>query len=160
MTLRIAGLTLLLLASLNAAQLSIEFVAKWEARPVTLSESWHAARNNSSLSLSRIAYLVSEPLLIDSTGSEHILNDWYGLIDFEAGVTSVDLVGLPPLEFTAIEFLIGLKPEVNQSDPAKFPAKHPLNPIHNKLHWNWQDGYIFLALEGRWQTKYKKGGFS
>ena len=160
MTLRIAGLTLLLLASLNGAQLSIEFVAKWEARPVTLSESWHAARNNSSLSLSRIAYLVSEPVLIDSTGSEHILHDWYGLIDFEAGITSVDLVDLPPLEFTAIEFLIGLEPEINQSDPAKFAAKHPLNPIHNKLHWNWQDGYIFLALEGHWHTKYKKGGFS
>ncbi|MEC8649893.1 MAG: MbnP family protein [Verrucomicrobiota bacterium] len=160
MTLRIAGLTLLLLASLNGAQLSIEFVAKWETRPVVLSDSWHATRNNSSLSISRIAYLVSEPLLIDSMGNKHILKDWFGLIDFEAGVTSVDLADLPPLEFTAIEFLIGLKPEINQSDPAKFPAKHPLNPINNKLHWNWQDGYIFLALEGHWQTKYNKGGFS
>ena len=160
MTLRITGLTLLLLVSLNGAQLSIEFVAKWEARQVSLSESWHAARNNSSLSLSRIAYLVSEPVLIDSTGSEHMLHNWYGLIDFEAGITSIDLADLPPLKLTAIEFLIGLEPEINQSDPAKFPAKHPLNPIHNKLHWNWQDGYIFLALEGHWQKKHKKGGFS
>ncbi len=30
------------------------------------------------------------------------------------------------------------------------PADHPLNPNLNGLHWNWQGGYILLALEGRW----------
>jgi hypothetical protein len=44
---------------------------------------------------------------------------------------------------------VGLPPELNDRDPALWPAAHPLNPSVNGLHWSWQGGYIFLALEGR-----------
>jgi cytochrome c peroxidase len=35
-----------------------------------------------------------------------------------------------------------------------------LNPQVNGLHWGWMGGYIFLALEGRWQHDDKADGFS
>ena len=50
-----------------------------------------------------------------------------------------------------MRFSIGLSEAVNHSDPNLFAAKHPLNPSFNNLHWNWQTGYIFLALEGNYR---------
>jgi cytochrome c peroxidase len=41
---------------------------------------------------------------------------------------------------------------LNHADVAKFPAQHPLNPNLNGLHWSWQGGFIFLALEGLWRN--------
>lgn len=150
----------LMLCSVQAAQLSIDIEHRWEQETVELSESWHSAGNHSKLSLSRIAYLISEPVLIDQTDQRHPLSDGYALVDVGANKTRLNFYDVPALRYHAIEFSIGLSPEVNQSDPAKFAPTHPLNPILNKLHWNWQDGYIFLALEGHWQTAQNEGGYS
>jgi hypothetical protein len=160
MILRILGIAGWLLSSLPAANLTIEIQHLWEAQPIALSAAWHNAENDANLSLSRVAYLISEPVLIDKKGAGHTLREWYALVDLEAQRTTFNLANLPALEFAAIEFSIGLNPEINKSDPAKFGPAHPLNPILNKLHWNWQDGYIFLALEGHWQTAKKEGGYS
>lgn len=160
MKLRLLGIALWLLGTLQAAHLSIEFKPQWLNEPIAYAESWHATQHESSLSLSRIAFLVSEPVLVDATGTGHRLSDWYGLVDLEAGQSTLTLSGLPSDKFTAIEFSIGLNPQINQSDPAKFAPTHALNPIYNKLHWNWQDGYIFIAIEGYWKTPQEQGGFS
>ena len=58
--------------------------------------------------------------------------------------------GVPAGDYTQLEFQIGLPPEVNHADIARWPATHPLNPLVNGLHWSWQGGYVFAALEGRW----------
>ncbi len=50
-----------------------------------------------------------------------------------------------------MRFYLGLEAPDNHADPAKFPAGHPLNANLNGLHWDWQGGYIFLALEGLWR---------
>ncbi|MSU37008.1 MAG: hypothetical protein EXS36_18305 [Pedosphaera sp.] len=53
-------------------------------------------------------------------------------------------------DFTALRFQIGIDPDVNHADPACFAPEHPLNPNRNGLHWSWQGGYVFLAIEGDW----------
>lgn len=45
-----------------------------------------------------------------------------------------------------------LPPEINVGEPGRWPAGHPLNPLVNRLHWSWQGGYVFTALEGRWRA--------
>ena len=149
-----------MLCSIQAAQLSIDIEHRWGKEAIALSESWHPAAKASTLSLSRIAYLISEPVFIDERNQRHPLFNWYALIDVGAGKTRLNFPDIPSLQYKMIEFSIGLIPEINQSNPAKFAPDHPLNPIRNKLHWNWQDGYIFLALEGHWQSTGKEGGYS
>ena len=51
-----------------------------------------------------------------------------------------------------MRFLVGLNTNLNHADIAQFPASHPLNPNLNGLHWSWQGGFIFLALEGLWRN--------
>jgi cytochrome c peroxidase len=41
---------------------------------------------------------------------------------------------------------------MNHAGVSQVPADHPLNPNLNGLHWSWQGGYIFLALEGMWRS--------
>ena len=57
-------------------------------------------------------------------------------------------------------FYIGLDESTNKFHPDKYGPKHPLNPALNILHWSWQGGYIFLALEGHYRKKSKRSGYS
>nr|WP_246418040.1 MbnP family protein [Haloferula luteola] len=49
----------------------------------------------------------------------------------------------------AVRFHLGPPAEINHADPALFAVDDPLHPTANRLHWEWQSGFIFLALEGR-----------
>jgi cytochrome c peroxidase len=40
----------------------------------------------------------------------------------------------------------------NHADPAKRLPDDPLSPGLNGLHWDWQGGYIFMALEGHYRS--------
>jgi cytochrome c peroxidase len=55
---------------------------------------------------------------------------------------------IPPATYRAIRFYFGPDEKTNHADISKFSSDSPLNPNLNGLHWNWQGGYIFLALEG------------
>lgn len=50
--------------------------------------------------------------------------------------------------YRSIRFHIGPDAVTNAADVARFPAGHPLNPSLNGLHWSWQGGFIFMAVEG------------
>src|ERR1700678_3495651 len=69
-------------------------------------------------------------------------------MDAGQGRSFIRIEDLPPDVFRSLRFHVGLDTDANHADPAKFAAGHPLNPNLNGLHWNWQGGYIFLALEG------------
>jgi len=64
-------------------------------------------------------------------------------------------------KFVAARFHIGVPPQVNASDPNQYPDLHPLNPQVNGLHWGWQGGYVFCAIEGHYTRENgTMGGFS
>jgi len=65
--------------------------------------------------------------------------------------------GLPAEDFQAIRFRVGVDAATDKSDPAIWPPEHPLHPDVCGLHWGWQSGYVFLAIEGHWG---KANGFS
>ena len=63
--------------------------------------------------------------------------------------------------FRAIRFAVGLDATTNASNPAEYPAGHPLNPNVNDLYWDWQHSYIFMALEGYYRgPSGEQAGFS
>ena len=67
---------------------------------------------------------------------------------------------IPPGNYDAIRFHIGLPPEINHGNISQWPANHPLNPDVDHLYWGWSREYVFLALEGGWQNGGKQSGFS
>ena len=102
------------------------------------------------LRLTRFAAIISGVALVRPDGSSVRLDGQYGLIDAANGRRTVTLRGVPEGEFVGLEFSVGVPPGINHGDPGAWPAGHVLNPLVNGLHWSWQGGYVFAALEGRW----------
>lgn len=48
----------------------------------------------------------------------------------------------------AIDFHIGIDPDTNHLDPSQYPSDNPLALQHPDMHWGWDAGYRFLAMEG------------
>lgn len=120
-----------------------------------------------TLSVTRLAYLVSGFALIRADGTlcpldatPAYLNPGRPATKTERPRTSFDLDAVPAGRYRGLTFQIGLPKNTNHASPAHYSADHPLNPLVNQLHWNWQGGYVFLALEGRYtQSVSRLGGF-
>ena len=105
-----------------------------------------------TFSITRASYLLSEFALQRNDGSWLKLSNSIAWFDFDQNRNSMRLDQIMPGEFRAVRFTVGLNTNLNHADIAQFPASHPLNPNLNGLHWSWQGGYIFLALEGLWRN--------
>ena len=105
-----------------------------------------------TFSITRVSYLVSDFALQRNDGSWLEISNSVAWLDFDQNRNSIWLENIPADEFRSLRFLVGLNTNLNHADIAKFPATHPLNPNLNGLHWSWQGGYIFLALEGLWRN--------
>ncbi len=82
--------------------------------------------------------------------------DWFAYLSVAAGRLTAKGSGIPVGDYKGIRFRIGVDEATNKSDPNRYAPEHALNPQVNGLHWGWQGGYIFMALEGRLPD----GGFS
>lgn len=166
MNLRLAAAFLLLLGTTVSSvgegrNLEISLQHLWaggqlgEGQPVTAA--------GQRVSVTRLDYLLSEFELVPEQGPVVSLTNQFAFVSALTGPTRFTLTGIPAVRISALRFRVGLNPEVNHTDPAQFPAGHPLNPSRNGLHWNWQGGYVFLALEGHWNSAGRdddSGGFS
>ncbi len=112
-------------------------------------------------SVSRLAFLLSEIRLIRANGTTLDLGETAGYFNPAEKRDSLTLKQVPSGEYSGLSFRIGLEAKRNHADPSRYAANHPLNPLVNTLHWSWQGGYVFLALEGRYrQASGKLGGYS
>jgi cytochrome c peroxidase len=149
----LAVLALLGMLPARAAELTLAFHVAAEgerlAVPTAPGESLRLGRNE--LTLTRVAGLVSGVALVRPDASLVQLDGQFGALDLAAGRDRLTLRGVPPGRYQGFQFLLGVRPAANHSDPAQWPAGHPLHPLINGLHWDWQGGYIFLALEGRYR---------
>ena len=105
-----------------------------------------------TFSITRVSYLVSDFALQRNDGSWLEISNAVAWLDFDQNRNSIWLDKIPANEFCSVRFLVGLNTNLNHADIAQFPASHPLNPNLNGLHWSWQGGFIFLALEGLWRN--------
>lgn len=134
--------------------LRIEIEHRYDGKRLALDSLSYRA--GEVFSVTRLSYLLSGFSLSTPDGEWVSLPDQYALIDLEKRMTSIHLTGVPDGEYQAIAFSIGVPESVNHADPTQYPADHPLNTHLNNLHWTWQDGYIFMALEGRYRKQGKE----
>jgi cytochrome c peroxidase len=137
--------------SANAASLRVEISPRVSGESIQPASLRYTSSAGETFSITRVSYLLSEFALQRPDGAWLELSNsaW---LDMEQNRNSFLLENIPPGEFRSIRFAVGLSPELNQAAPDKFPAGHPLNPTVNNLHWSWQGGYIFMAIEGLWRN--------
>jgi cytochrome c peroxidase len=144
----------------SGGTLQLDFVSAWADQDLPRA-AWPAALARPELRLERLDFLVSGLALRRADGSWLESADWYGLVRQTQSSVLPPATGLPAETFTGIRFDIGLPAAINAADPAPWPVGHALHPDTSGLHWGWQGGYVFLALEGKWKTSSPKPtGFS
>ena len=146
------GIFIFLCVRLDASDLNIEITHSWADHQLLLKKELMKTTGPEEVSLTRVSYLLSEPRLVDHQGTEIVRRDWFAFVDAEEKDPAIRLDGLPKNRYKSFSFSIGLPESVNRSDPSNYSHQHPLNPLRNNLHWSWQGGYVFLALEGRYRV--------
>lgn len=151
---------LLTLCSLStAAELTVSMQHRQAGQRLTLDSLRYQTSAEETYSISRLSYLLSEFALETTEGQWTELTDHTAWIDYAKRRTEFSLPNIPEGNYRAIRFSVGIDETRNHADPAQYEATHPLNPNLNQLHWNWQGGYIFLALEGRYRSGDELAGY-
>jgi cytochrome c peroxidase len=141
-----------LVSAAQTTAVQVEFEHRHNGEPLQLDSLKNELPTGETYSIDRLSYLVSGFALRQEDGSWLEVPNGIAWIDASRRRTTAILKGIPTAAYRGIRFSIGLSPEINRGDPAQYSAEHPLNPNLNGLHWGWQGGYIFLALEGRYRS--------
>ena len=137
-------------ASATTLELTIRPV--FNGAPLLLDSLRYQNAAGETLSVTRLSYLLSGFALEREDGTWIDLQALYAWLDAAKHRDSVLLDAIPAGRYRALRFHLGPDPEANVADPSRFPADHAMNPNLNGLHWSWQGGYIFLALEGLYRA--------
>lgn len=148
----LCGAVFLGLAQARAAGLRLEIRPTVNGEPLQPASLRYRTAAGETFSITRLSYLLSGFALQREDGSWQEFPAVVAWLDFDQNRNSVQLDGAPTGPFRSVRFSVGLDTNWNHADPAQFPAGHPLNPNLNGLHWSWQGGYIFMALEGLWRN--------
>ena len=143
--------------NLRYVDISVRHVLAGE--PLQLGALRYDNGSRETFSVTRLSYLLSGFAFQREDGSWLELTNSVLWFDAEKARTEGRLE-VPSGNFRGVRFYLGLPSDLNHADVAKFPPAHPLNPNLNGLHWNWQGGFIFMALEGLWRSNGALDGWS
>ncbi|MDB6006686.1 MAG: hypothetical protein JWR15_3673 [Prosthecobacter sp.] len=155
----IAALLLATTVCASTLRLSVSLTADKE--PLLLDSLRYNTAAGETFSITRCSFLLSGFALQQSDGTWLEVPGHIAWLDAERRRLDTALPNIPPGKYQALRFHLGLDPAANAASPAQYAPDHPLNPNLNGLHWSWQGGYIFLALEGSFRAAGNApGGFS
>ena len=134
-----------------ASSLELHVQPVFRGEPIQLGSIRYQNGSGESFSVTRLSWLASGFAFERADGSWLELTNQFAWFDLEKNRLTTRLGGIPTGSYRSVRFQVGLDESDNHRDPATFSAEHPLNPNLNGLHWSWQGGYVFLALEGLWR---------
>lgn len=133
-----------------APRLRGEVRLRYEGVPLVFDESRYRTAGGQQISVARLDLLISDLALRATNGSWVSARDRFVYVSGREGRTGFALSGFGAGRYDRVRFHVGVPPAENHASPGRYEAGHALNPNVNGLHWSWQGGYVFLALEGRW----------
>lgn len=134
------------------ASLQLEITPKFSGELIQSDSLRYETSARETFSITRVSYLLSGFALQRNDGSWLELTNEVAWFDLERNRSAHRIEFILTGEYCSLRFSVGLGEKLNHADPAQFSAGHPLNPNLNGLHWSWQGGYIFMALEGLWRN--------
>jgi hypothetical protein len=97
--------------------------------------------------VTRMEYYLSKIIIKHDGGLTTNVNNIYALVN--AGTnTDIELGSFNVNNIEGIQFSVGVDSPNNNADPSLWPATHPLSPKSPSMHWGWESGYRFAAMEG------------
>jgi cytochrome c peroxidase len=148
---RLFMLAAALASPLVAASLEITIEPVFNGEPLRLDSLRYETAARETLSVTRLSYLLSGFALELDDGQWIEFPETIAWMDSASRRNTVLLGNIPSGKYRSVRFHIGPDAKDNAADVTKFSATHPLNPNLNALHWSWQGGYIFMAIEGHYR---------
>ena len=149
----------LLPCALPAASVEFDLRHTVAGQPLLLDSLRYPKAGAETFSVTQLSYLISGVAFEREDGSWFQSAHDAAWIDAGKRRTTFRIDDVPAGAYRAVRFRIGLESKLNHSDPASHPPGHALNPAVNNLHWSWQGGYIFLALEGHYRVGKEREGY-
>jgi hypothetical protein len=120
-------------------------VPVWSGLPLQMFSEY---RNNADqrVTVELLKMYLGELELVGPMGSRSLSDVIY--MDLGEGPVSHSW-NVEPGSWTGIGAHLGVPDALNTSDPALYPAGHPLS-VNNGTHWTWATGYRFAMFEGRY----------
>lgn len=140
-------------APLPTRDIGIEVQPYWGTRPLLLTAEQGTDAAGAAMTVSRLDFLLSGMALQREDGTWWESKDWFACIRCDMGKRTALLEGVPSRKFTAIRFNVGVDAPTNAIDPGTRAPGHPLHPLVSGLHSAAARGYVFLAVEGRYQKR-------
>jgi len=134
--------------SLLAATLGLTVNHTFSGKPLAIGQAKYSLASGEHVVFSRLSYLLSGFELQREDGSWLVLDNQVAWMDAAIGRSKVQFASVPEGRYRSLRFSVGLPMVDNVREVTAYEPNHPLNPQLNKLHWSWQTGYIFLAVEG------------
>lgn len=100
--------------------------------------------------LSDWRYYASNFVLIKEDGTEYPVADKVLLINIANADYTLDSV--PVGNYKGFKFTVGLDSLTNHKDPTLYSASNPLSLQSPSIHWSWNSGYIFMKIEGKYDS--------
>lgn len=144
-----------------SANLEVKIIPRFDGVPLVFDSVTNQTAARQKISVTRLDFLLSDIALRRTDGEWIERTNWFVYVSGREGRTRFGLEDVPAGNYGRLRFHIGLQPQFDHADAAQWPAGHPLNPQVNGLHWGWAGGYVFLALEGRWERlRASENGYS
>lgn len=137
---------------LFATNLEVTIEPVFNGEPLRLDSLRYETAAAETISVTRLSYLSSGFALERDDGKWIEFPESIAWMDAATRRNTYPLADVPPGHYRSLRFYIGPDAQTNASDVSKYPADHALNPNLDGLHWSWQGGYIFMALEGHFRT--------
>lgn len=137
--------------SLPAATLEVVVQHEFHGELLRLDSLRYQNAADEMLSFTRISCLMTAFALQRADGTWLEMPGKSAWMDAEKERLSVRFEDLPEGKYRGLRFHIGPDAVANAADTDLLPANHPLKPELNNLYWSREAGYIFLAVEGRYQ---------
>lgn len=144
-----------------APVLDVSVEARFGDAPLRFDATAHEIASGQRISVTRLDLLLSDVALRGTDGRWSASSNRVAFISGREGRTRFELTGISVGSYDRIRFNVGVPAQENHANPGALAAEDPLNPNVNGLHWSWQGGYVFLALEGNWpKPDGQPGGYS
>lgn len=140
----------------NKSTLVLDFVGKVGNEKLTLKNTKFNPGNNFRVNIETLKFYLSNIILIKEDGSEVLAKD-VAFVDFDNNHTSNSSNGESIIlevdegKYKGIKMGFGVDRSKNNSDPSVYKEDEPLS-IYNGMHWSWNTGYIFMKLEGKFDS--------
>lgn len=136
----------------HAAGLVIAIEPQFAGEPLRLDSLRYQNVAGETMSVTRLSYLLGGFALEREDGHWVELPGRDAWFDAASRRSELTLENIPAGTYRAVRFHVGPDAAANAADVSKIAPSHPLHPTLNGLHWSWQGGYIFMAIEGHFRT--------